>query len=65
MSGVLVNTLNPKLTIFFFFASLPQVAQPGRDGAVLLIVWLSVIFMAVTLVVFSVYGVSPRPCVER
>ena len=22
--------LNPKLTIFFFFASLPQVAQPGR-----------------------------------
>ena len=64
MSGVLVNTLNPKLTIFFF-AFLPQFAQPGRDGAVLLIVWLSVIFMAVTLVVFSVYGVSPRPCVER
>jgi threonine/homoserine/homoserine lactone efflux protein len=28
-----------------------------RDGAVLLMVWLSAIFMAVTLVVFSIYGV--------
>ena len=55
-SGILVNTLNPKLTIFFF-AFLPQFVAPGRDGAVMLMVWLSVIFMAVTLVVFSVYGV--------
>jgi threonine/homoserine/homoserine lactone efflux protein len=46
-----------RLTIFFFFAFLPQFVAPGRDGAVLLMVWLSVIFMAVTLVVFSVYGV--------
>ena len=56
MSGVLVNTLNPKLTIFFF-AFLPQFVAPDRDGAVLLMVWLSAIFMAVTLAVFSVYGV--------
>ncbi|MGX9787347.1 LysE family translocator [Mycobacterium sp. MMS18-G62] len=56
MSGVLVNVLNPKLTIFFF-AFLPQFVQPDSDGAVLLMVWLSVIFMAVTLVVFSIYGV--------
>jgi len=56
VSGVLVNTLNPKLTIFFF-AFLPQFVAPDRDGAVLLMVWLSAIFMAVTLVVFSVYGV--------
>ncbi|MBS1690781.1 MAG: LysE family translocator [Actinobacteria bacterium] len=55
-SGVLVNTLNPKLTIFFF-AFLPQFVAPGRDGAVALMVWLSLVFMAVTLVVFSVYGV--------
>jgi len=34
-SGVLVNTLNPKLTIFFF-AFLPQFVAPDRDGAVLL-----------------------------
>src|SRR6185369_3303367 len=56
ISGILVNTLNPKLTIFFF-AFLPQFVAPDRDGAVLLMVWLSAIFMAVTLVVFSVYGV--------
>ena len=49
VSGVLVNTLNPKLTIFFF-AFLPQFVAPDRDGAVLLMVWLSAIFMAVTLV---------------
>lgn len=55
-SGVLVNTLNPKLTIFFF-AFLPQFVRPGSDGAVALMIWLSVIFMAVTLVVFSLYGV--------
>src|SRR3954463_7382860 len=55
-SGVLVNTLNPKLTIFFF-AFLPQFVAPDRDGAVRQMVWLSAIFMAVTLAVFSVYGV--------
>jgi threonine/homoserine/homoserine lactone efflux protein len=54
-TGVLVNTLNPKLTIFFF-AFLPQFVGPG-DGAVRSMVWLSVVFMAVTLVVFSAYGV--------
>jgi threonine/homoserine/homoserine lactone efflux protein len=56
VSGVLVNVLNPKLTIFFF-AFLPQFVQPGSAGAVLHMVWLSAVFMALTLVVFSVYGV--------
>lgn len=55
-SGVLVNTLNPKLTIFFF-AFLPQFVAPGRADAVTSMIWLSAIFMAVTLVVFSAYGV--------
>jgi threonine/homoserine/homoserine lactone efflux protein len=54
-TGILVNTLNPKLTIFFF-AFLPQFVEPGA-GAVLSMVQLSVVFMAVTLVVFSGYGV--------
>src|SRR4051794_41793800 len=45
VSGVLVNTLNPKLTIFFF-AFLPQFVAPDRDGAVRQMVWLSAIFMA-------------------
>ncbi|MFC7674429.1 LysE family translocator [Mycolicibacterium sp. GCM10028919] len=55
-SGVLVNTLNPKLTIFFF-AFLPQFVAPGSADAVASMVWLSAVFMAVTLVVFSAYGV--------
>jgi threonine/homoserine/homoserine lactone efflux protein len=56
VSGILVNTLNPKLTIFFF-AFLPQFVPAGSAGAVSLMVYLSAVFMAVTLVVFSVYGV--------
>lgn len=56
VSGVLVNTLNPKLTIFFF-AFLPQFVAPGSADAVASMIWLSAIFMAVTLVVFSAYGV--------
>jgi threonine/homoserine/homoserine lactone efflux protein len=56
VSGVLVNLLNPKLTIFFL-AFLPQFV--GRDAAhpSLGMLELSAVFMAVTLVVFAIYGV--------
>ncbi len=54
-SGVLVNILNPKLTIFFF-AFLPQFVAPGSPGAVGRMLELSVVFMALTLVVFVAYG---------
>lgn len=57
VSGILVNTLNPKLTIFFFFAFLPQFVPADSAGAVSRMVYLSAVFMAVTLVVFSLYGV--------
>jgi threonine/homoserine/homoserine lactone efflux protein len=56
VAGILVNTLNPKLTIFFF-AFLPQFVPSDGAGAVPRMVFLSAIFMTVTLVVFSVYGV--------
>ena len=56
VSGILVNTLHPKLTIFFF-AFLPQFVPADSAGALPLMVYLSAVFMAVTLVVFSVYGV--------
>jgi threonine/homoserine/homoserine lactone efflux protein len=56
VSGILVNTLNPKLTIFFF-AFLPQFVPAGSAGAVLHMIYLSAVFMAVTLAVFSLYGV--------
>ncbi|UYM07563.1 LysE family translocator [Solicola gregarius] len=54
-SGILINVLNPKLTIFFF-AFLPQLVRPGDANGLLQMVELSVVFMAVTFVVFAVYG---------
>ena len=54
-TGVLINLLNPKLTIFFF-AFLPQFVQAGRADTVPLMLLLSAIFMAVTFVVFAIYG---------
>jgi threonine/homoserine/homoserine lactone efflux protein len=53
VSGVLINILNPKLTIFFF-AFLPQFVSSGSE--VLQMVQLSAIFMVVTFVVFAGYG---------
>jgi len=56
VSGILINILNPKLTIFFF-AFLPQFVGADEPGALLSMVELSAVFMLLTLVVFSVYGV--------
>jgi threonine/homoserine/homoserine lactone efflux protein len=56
VEGVLINLLNPKLTIFFF-AFLPVFVQPDSSDAVPQMLLLSGIFMAVTLVVFALYGV--------
>jgi threonine/homoserine/homoserine lactone efflux protein len=54
-SGVLINLLNPKLTIFFF-AFLPLFVRPTHPHALLQMVELSGVFMLVTLVVFVGYG---------
>ncbi|MEV7283877.1 LysE family translocator [Streptomyces sp. NPDC093252] len=54
--GVLINILNPKLTIFFF-AFLPQFVTPGEPRALLRMLALSGVFMLATFVVFAVYGV--------
>jgi threonine/homoserine/homoserine lactone efflux protein len=55
-SGVLINILNPKLTIFFF-AFLPQFVSTGSSGSVVQMVALSAVFMLLTFVVFALYGV--------
>jgi threonine/homoserine/homoserine lactone efflux protein len=55
-SAVLLNLLNPKLTIFFF-AFLPQFVSASGAGATLQMLLLSSVFMAMTLVVFAAYGV--------
>ena len=55
-SAVLVNVLNPKLSIFFF-AFLPQFVGAGEEGPLLRMLGLSFAFMAMTFAVFAVYGV--------
>ncbi|WP_432190950.1 LysE family translocator [Streptomyces sp. bgisy027] len=54
--GVLINILNPKLTMFFF-AFLPQFVDPGEANALPHMLVLSGVFMAATFVVFAAYGV--------
>ncbi|MEU1933544.1 LysE family translocator [Streptomyces coeruleorubidus] len=54
--GVLINILNPKLTIFFF-AFLPQFVSPGEPHAVVHMVGLGGVFMLATFAVFAGYGV--------
>jgi threonine/homoserine/homoserine lactone efflux protein len=55
VSAILVNLLNPKLTIFFF-AFLPQFVRTEEPNAFLHMVGLSAVFMVLTLVVFIGYG---------
>jgi len=55
-SGILINILNPKLTIFFF-AFLPQFVSATETGASLRMLELSAVFMLVTFAVFVVYGI--------
>jgi len=55
VKAFLLNILNPKLTIFFL-AFLPQFIQPGTTEPLFQLLMLSATFMAMTFVVFVVYG---------
>ncbi|MDP3524524.1 MAG: LysE family translocator [Hoeflea sp.] len=54
-AGILVNLLNPKLTLFFF-AFMPQFVDPDAAGATTEMLGLAGVFMALTFLVFVLYG---------
>ena len=57
IEGILINILNPKLSIFFV-AFLPQFIVADDAWPLLRMLELSGVFMAVTFVVFAIYGVT-------
>lgn len=56
-TAVLINLLNPKLTVFFF-AFLPQFVDSASPHARMDMSALSAVFMAVTFAVFALYGLA-------
>ena len=56
VAGILVNILNPKLTIFFF-AFLPQFVSADDPNGLWRMLALSGVFMLLTLLIFVVYGI--------
>lgn len=55
IKAVLLNILNPKLTIFFL-AFLPQFVDPTAGQPLWQLLLLSAVFMAMTFAVFVIYG---------
>lgn len=56
VKGILINVLNPKLTIFFF-AFLPLFITPDVSSPTAQMIKLSAIFMGMTLIIFVLYGI--------
>ena len=55
VTAILINILNPKLSIFFL-AFLPQFVAPTRAHPLARMLELSAVFMAMTFAVFALYG---------
>lgn len=55
VKALLLNILNPKLTIFFL-AFLPQFVEPNAASPLSRLLLLSSVFMAMTFLVFVLYG---------
>ncbi len=55
ISAILINLLNPKLSIFFF-AFLPQFVSANEASPVGRMLELSLVFMALTFLIFATYG---------
>jgi threonine/homoserine/homoserine lactone efflux protein len=55
IEGVAINLLNPKLSIFFL-AFLPQFVSADDAAPLTTMILLSLVFMAMTFVIFALYG---------
>ena len=55
--GFLINILNPKLSVFFL-AFLPLFVSQNASTPAIQMIILSIVFMAMTLVIFVLYGIS-------
>jgi threonine/homoserine/homoserine lactone efflux protein len=64
VTGILINVLNPKLSIFFL-AFLPQFIATDEAHPLARMLELSVVFMLMTFAVFAVYGLFAASVRER
>lgn len=64
LSGITLNLLNPKLTLFFF-AFLPQFVPAGSPHQLSRMLLLSGVFMLMTFVVFAAYGAAAAALRDR
>ncbi len=64
VDGILLNLLNPKLSIFFV-AFLPQFIAPGEPYVLMRMLELSGVFMAVTFAIFALYGLCAAVVRDR
>lgn len=62
--AVLINILNPKLSIFFL-AFLPQFITPAETAPMARMIEMSAVFMAMTFVVFALYGLFAAAVRDR
>jgi threonine/homoserine/homoserine lactone efflux protein len=63
-TAILVNILNPKLSIFFL-AFLPQFVKANDPHALSSMLSMSAVFMAMTFVVFAIYGLFAASVRDR
>jgi threonine/homoserine/homoserine lactone efflux protein len=64
VEAILINILNPKLSIFFF-AFLPQFVSAGEAHPFARMAWLSTVFMLLTFIVFVGYGLFAAKVRDR